>query len=80
MPSPVSPGSFRLLAIFAVLVGVFGMFASFRYLASGDIGDIVAGAAGFVAGSVLVGSGLISLALVALADSRSGYEPDPDDE
>ena len=49
----------------SILVGGIGMAMSFIYLASANIADITAGTSGFVAGSVFIGSGLVSLAMLA---------------
>jgi len=63
-----------------MFAGSVGMVMSFFYLASSSMGDIIAGAAGFVAGSILVGSGVVSLTLVAVAESRTGEAIELDDE
>ena len=54
-----------LLSVLAILAGGFGMVMSFLYLGSQSMENIIAGAAGFVAGAILVGTGLISLAILA---------------
>lgn len=54
--------SFGLSAVL-VIAGGLGMAVSFLYLASRSMEDIAAGASGFIAGAVLIGSGAISLAL-----------------
>jgi len=64
-----------ILAVLAMITGALGMMASFTYLALKDQRDILAGASGFVAGSVLIAAGLISLALIAAAQKS----PSPDD-
>src|SRR6516165_10534116 len=51
------------LASFTFLAGVGGMAISFLFLASSHRLDVLAGAAGFIAGSILVSGGLISIAL-----------------
>lgn len=53
----------------AVLMGGAGMVLSFVYLASSSMADITAGTSGFIAGSVLIGSGLISLSMLATRPS-----------
>lgn len=55
-----------VLSACAIGAGCLGMVASFLYLASSSMADITAGTSGFIAGSVLVGSGLISLTLLAI--------------
>lgn len=54
-----------VLAWLAVGAGVLGMLASFLYLASSHNQDVLAGVGGFVAGALLVGSGILSLAVLA---------------
>jgi hypothetical protein len=51
------------LASLTFVAGVGGMAISFLFLASNHPLDVTAGAAGFVAGSVLVAAGLISISL-----------------
>jgi hypothetical protein len=55
------------LAVLTLAVGVGSMAVSFLYLASAHPLDVLAGAAGFVAGAILVAGGVISLALGAPA-------------
>jgi len=62
----------RFVSTIAVLFGAIGMAVSFLYLASASFEDIIAGTSGFVAGSVLVGSGVLSLSM--LARTTSGRE------
>src|SRR5262245_38218562 len=54
----------RTLALLTFLAGAAGMAVSFLYLASEHRLDVLAGAAGFVAGSVLAGAGLLSVAVL----------------
>src|SRR5947209_2407831 len=56
-------GAIDLLGSFTLLAGVAGMAISIVFLASADLLDVVAGASGFVAGSVLAAAGLISIAV-----------------
>ena len=58
-------GLCRFLAGLAVLLGAMGMATSFLFLASSSFEAITVGTSGFVAGSVLVGSGLVSLSMLA---------------
>ena len=58
----VKPSLF-VLAVLTLVAGVSGMAVSYLYLASADHLDVLAGTAGFVAGSILVGAGLISISL-----------------
>ena len=61
LPLPTQPlGCFAVLTFVA---GAAGMVVSFAFLASSHPLDVTAGAAGFVAGAVLVASGLVSLSL-----------------
>jgi hypothetical protein len=41
---------------------------SFLYLASRSMEDITAGTSGFVAGAVLIGAGIISLAIISTSE------------
>lgn len=70
-----------VLSILAIIVGGLGMAVSFLHLALAGMGgmdDVVAGGAGFVAGSILVGSGLISSAILyGQAPARPSEESDP---
>jgi hypothetical protein len=59
--SPVKP--ITALAALSLMAGVGGMAISYLYLASAHELDVVAGAAGFVAGSILAAAGLISISL-----------------
>jgi hypothetical protein len=52
------------LAGLVTLAGCAGMLLSFMFLGSSNPADIAAGQAGFVAGAVLIGSGLVSLTLL----------------
>jgi hypothetical protein len=47
----------------SLVAGVTGMMVSYRFLASAHQLDVIAGAAGFVAGSILVAGALISIAI-----------------
>lgn len=58
--------------------GVIGMVLSFIYLASASMADITAGTSGFVAGSVLMGSGLISCSLIAVFHQDARASPSAD--
>src|SRR5438105_1414993 len=61
--SPVARAPLGCLAALAFIAGAGGMALSFLFLASNHPLDVTAGAAGFVAGSILVASGLISLSI-----------------
>jgi hypothetical protein len=54
------------------------MMMSFVYLASGHHLDVLAGLAGFIAGALLIGSGLVSMAILAgkEQDVPRGLPPD----
>jgi hypothetical protein len=54
-----------LLGALSIVAGVAGMVLSFTYLATATLIDATAGGAGFVAGAILAGSGLIACALMA---------------
>jgi hypothetical protein len=67
------------LAVLTLAVGVGGMAVSFLFLASAHPLDVLAGAAGFVAGAILVAGGVISLALGArpLGEPTHSARPAP---
>ena len=69
-----SPTSLRptclVLSVLTIVTGGLGMVLSVAYLASASMADVTAGMSGFVAGSVLVGSGLLSLTLLAASGHR----------
>jgi hypothetical protein len=54
-----------VLPSLALITGASGMAMSFLFLASMNHLDVLAGAAGFVAGSILVAAGLISIAALS---------------
>jgi hypothetical protein len=56
-----------VLAVGAIVAGFAGMGASFLFLSSSVPNEVSAGAAGFVAGSVFLAAGLVSLTLLATA-------------
>jgi hypothetical protein len=57
--------SVHRLATLALVAGTGGMTVSFFYLASSSRLDVLAGAAGFVAGAILDAAGLLALALLS---------------
>jgi hypothetical protein len=54
-----------ILAVLVMVAGGSGMVLSFLYLASSSVADITAGTSGFIAGAILIGSGLLSLTTLA---------------
>ena len=50
---------------FTVVIGGLGMTLSFLFLGSGDGANIAAGASGFIAGAILIGTGLIACTLTS---------------
>ncbi len=58
--------AYKVLSALTVLAGAGGMGLSFLSMACADLPNIVAGGAGFVAGAILVGAGLVALALFSL--------------
>lgn len=52
-----------VLSILTMLAGAFGMLFCFIFLWSANMADLVGAGFPFVAGAILFGSGLISLAL-----------------
>lgn len=69
-------GIYRFLSGLSVMLGAMGMATSFLFLASASFEDITAGTSGFIAGSVLVGSGLVSLSMLA-SSSTEGSKAEP---
>jgi hypothetical protein len=59
----------RRLASWTLAVGALGMAVSFAFLASNHHLDVIAGAAGFVAGAILASSGLLSIAILSRASA-----------
>ncbi|MEI7685048.1 MAG: hypothetical protein WCL32_08480 [Planctomycetota bacterium] len=55
----------HVLASFAIVCGGLGMGVSFLVLASQKLSENIAGAAGFIAGSILIGSGMVTLAILS---------------
>jgi hypothetical protein len=62
------------LAVITIIAGVLGMLASFLFLASNSMADITAGTSGFVAGSILIAAGLLSLTMLATKPKHSVSE------
>ena len=60
------------LSLLALAAGAAGMVLSALALASSSMADITAGTSGFVAGAVLIGSGLLSLTALATRPAPSG--------
>jgi hypothetical protein len=52
------------LAVTAFSAGLAGMLLGFLYLSAAKMEDVIAGAAGFLGGALLVSSGTIAVALV----------------
>lgn len=69
-----SSGLCRLLAGLFIVFGTLGMIMSFLFLSSSSFDSITAGTSGFVAGAVLVGSGLISLAMLSAPRNRRAQD------
>jgi hypothetical protein len=61
--NPPSDRPFVVLAGLTYLAGVGGMAVSLLFLASAHPLDVLAGAAGFIAGAILAGTGLVARAL-----------------
>jgi hypothetical protein len=60
-----------VLPVLTIAAGALGVPLSFLFLASGSMADINAGTSGCVAGSVLLGSALIALAILAAGGHTS---------
>jgi hypothetical protein len=59
------------LSVLVLLAGAGGMAASFLFLCSRHDADVIAGAAGFVAGAILVAAGLLALAIQSQSDATA---------
>jgi hypothetical protein len=51
------------LGFIAIIAGVFGMFFCYRFLWSAHMEDLVGAGFPFVAGAILFGSGIVTLAI-----------------
>ena len=60
----------EILAAVSLLAGGFGMLASLWFLGYSHMMDVLAGAAGLIAGSVLFAVGLSSLAFVGMQTNQ----------
>ena len=76
MPKNLSLWVCKALAALSVLAGGGGMCLSFLSMACADLPGTVSGAAGFIAGAVLLGSGLIALALLSLTTALTARDSD----
>lgn len=63
-PERREPWPLQFAAGTAIVLGLLGMLASAHFLSLADPRDIDAGSAGLIAGAILVGAGLIALALL----------------
>ncbi len=61
----IGVGIVVVLACIFMLVGVIGMGLCFLFIWSSSMIDVVGAGMGFICGSILMGTGLISLAVVA---------------
>jgi len=68
MTEPHARRPLGYIAAAAIGFGIVGMVVSFHFLSLADARDIAAGNAGFISGAILIGSGLISLAILARRD------------
>lgn len=59
-----------ILGRLSLLAGAGGMLVAFLFCASAHAADVLAGAAGFVAGALLLGAGLVTIALAAKDEPR----------
>lgn len=83
MPKNLSLWFGYATALFAVLSGGGGMCLSLLSMSCAETNDIIAGGACFIAGAVLVGSGVIGLAVlspatVLTARAEAPQTPEPD--
>jgi hypothetical protein len=56
----------QLLAFALIVLGAVGMLITFLYLWSNDLRDITGAGLGFVAGAVMLSSGVLSLTVLSL--------------
>jgi hypothetical protein len=77
MPKNVLLWGCHALAGLCVLAGAGGMCLSLLSMSCAETNDIIAGGAGFIAGAVLVGSGVVALAVLALPAAWGARHPDP---
>lgn len=59
------------LAFSSLVFGAVGMSLSLAFLSMKPIEDVVSGAAGFIAGAVLLGAGTVSFAVLAGSRERA---------
>lgn len=81
MPKNLPLWGAAALAGFSVLSGGGGMCLSLLNMSCAETNDIIAGGACFIAGAVLVGAGVIALAVLSLAmvlTARSEIPPAPE--
>lgn len=60
----------NVLSALSIACGAAGMAISYLFICLPGLDHIFAGAAGFVAGSILVGTGLVSMALMYGVEAR----------
>ena len=60
----------HVMAAGCIGLGLVGMVVSFRFMSFPDSADRSAGNTGFIAGSILIGSGLIALAILARREQK----------
>lgn len=58
-----------VLAAILIVLGSIGMIVTFMFLWSNDLRDITGAGLGFVAGAVMLGSGVISLGMISSKSS-----------
>jgi hypothetical protein len=52
-------------SILSLITGIAGMACAFLFLAAVSMEDIAAGMPGFIAGAILIGSGVIGICILA---------------
>jgi hypothetical protein len=72
---PLAGRSTLVLPWFTLFAGVSGMGISFLYLASASRLDVIAGAAGFIAGAILAAAGLLSITVLSRSPGSAGGLP-----
>jgi hypothetical protein len=66
-----------LLSLGSILAGGVGMLLSFLHLGTNSAPYVSAGSAGFIAGAVLIGAGLVSLTMLATRPTEADPASNP---
>jgi len=74
MPNCSWLGWYKALALLSVVSGTGGMGLSLLHMLCATTEDMIAGGVGLIAGAILFGSGLLSLAILTLTTAWSVRE------